>query len=379
MNRPVLTRGAGRREPYVTLSYKWGIGRHFQLTKNNVHHLETCIPLNLLPKTFREAIQVTYDLGFRFFWIDALCIIQDDPVEKLKQIGCMGRIYSHSSLTIFAAAADNSDVGLSFERDSVLVKPTAISVKVELDESTYEFDLFVHKCNDAKPPKALPLYKRGWVLQEEVLSNRGLIFTADQIVWRCLYFDSSETKPGFSMRDDLGTVTGYSFSRLRLCLSSNSVVNDEPRWPSNGRRRGVLDEWYYMVEEYSKRQLTYSHDMIDAVTGISSSIETLWGYTFIAGLFIEDMQLGLLWRIRHNFDEIDMRSGASQLDTTQQSDLMDKRVETYWLRLSANQVRIKSFDGRPNRRGEGAQDSLFVPCPSWSWVSVHGTGSGVAF
>ena len=56
-----------------------------------------------LPKTLQDAIWVTRKLGFRFLWVDALCIILDSTADKIAEIGRMGTICKNSSLTIAAA------------------------------------------------------------------------------------------------------------------------------------------------------------------------------------------------------------------------------------------------------------------------------------
>jgi hypothetical protein len=40
----------------------------------------------------------------------------------------------------------------------------------------------------------IPLFDRGWVLQEEILSSRGLDF-GNELSWRCICHESSESRP----------------------------------------------------------------------------------------------------------------------------------------------------------------------------------------
>ncbi len=47
----------------------------------------------LLPHTIRDAIRVTEGIGEQYIWVDALCIIQDDEVDKAEQIKSMAAIY----------------------------------------------------------------------------------------------------------------------------------------------------------------------------------------------------------------------------------------------------------------------------------------------
>ena len=56
----------------------------------------------VFPKTLSDAIKVCREIGMRYIWIDALCIVQDDPKDKARQ---MGRIYKDANLTIMAASA----------------------------------------------------------------------------------------------------------------------------------------------------------------------------------------------------------------------------------------------------------------------------------
>lgn len=70
------------------------------------------IPWELLPTTFRDAIQVTKGLGIRYLWIDSLCIIQDDDVDWKEESSKMASIYQNSFLTICATAAPDDEAGL---------------------------------------------------------------------------------------------------------------------------------------------------------------------------------------------------------------------------------------------------------------------------
>lgn len=69
--------------------------------------------MSSLPPSFRDAVIVTRELGIRDLWIDSLCIVQDDLDDWRKESAEMGRIYGMSFLTIIAAGASNSQVGVS--------------------------------------------------------------------------------------------------------------------------------------------------------------------------------------------------------------------------------------------------------------------------
>ncbi|EHK19955.1 uncharacterized protein TRIVIDRAFT_155817 [Trichoderma virens Gv29-8] len=54
------------------------------------------IPWNKLPKSFREAMQITRRLGVEYIWINSLCIIQDDSRDWEHEAAIMGKIYEQS-------------------------------------------------------------------------------------------------------------------------------------------------------------------------------------------------------------------------------------------------------------------------------------------
>ncbi|KAK0614435.1 hypothetical protein B0T14DRAFT_570370 [Immersiella caudata] len=60
-----------------------------------------------LPQTIQDAIHVTKSLGFRHLWVDTLCIMQDDVVDKEMQIAAMSLIYGSAFLTITAASSSS--------------------------------------------------------------------------------------------------------------------------------------------------------------------------------------------------------------------------------------------------------------------------------
>lgn len=71
-----LKETAGEKALYVCLSHCWGTDEFIQTTADTISKHKETITWSELPKTFRDAINITFDLGFRFIWIDSLCIVQ---------------------------------------------------------------------------------------------------------------------------------------------------------------------------------------------------------------------------------------------------------------------------------------------------------------
>ena len=74
---------ANERSEHVTLSYCWGQegNEDFVLTQSKLKRKMDIVPLSGLPQTLRDAITITKRLGFRYLWIDALCIPAEDNME----------------------------------------------------------------------------------------------------------------------------------------------------------------------------------------------------------------------------------------------------------------------------------------------------------
>jgi len=76
--RPRLILTGGLSAPYVVLSHCWGAKQTYITTSSNIGQRLAGLSLEEMPLTFRDAITATRALGFRYIWIDSLCILQDD-------------------------------------------------------------------------------------------------------------------------------------------------------------------------------------------------------------------------------------------------------------------------------------------------------------
>jgi hypothetical protein len=50
-------------------------------TTTNLEERKHSIPFDSMPLTFKDAIQITRELGIDHLWIDSLCIPQDSPED----------------------------------------------------------------------------------------------------------------------------------------------------------------------------------------------------------------------------------------------------------------------------------------------------------
>jgi hypothetical protein len=151
---------------YIALSYCWGGEQLYMTTKESFEGRKDSIVHDSLPKTLQDAIKVTSELGYSFIWIDSLCIIQDCPADKAREIARMPSIYNNAILTIAAATAASTVEGFLHKRSTS--NPIINNVQFE-DEYLQVHrggmvELNQYKC------EILPLDSRAWALQEALLS-----------------------------------------------------------------------------------------------------------------------------------------------------------------------------------------------------------------
>jgi hypothetical protein len=56
---------------------------------------QSALPWDTLPRLFQDAILITRRIGYRYLWIDSLCIVQDSPNDWRQEMTRMGSIYKH--------------------------------------------------------------------------------------------------------------------------------------------------------------------------------------------------------------------------------------------------------------------------------------------
>ncbi|KAI8635202.1 heterokaryon incompatibility protein-domain-containing protein [Xylariaceae sp. FL1651] len=279
---------------YVAFSYAWGHGGRFVSTKNNFIVHKHRIPLKPLPRSFAEAFQTTRMLGYRYIWIDALCIIQDDDDDKQRELPRMGDIYQHAVFTIFAEGAPGAFAGIFQERDSCSYRPCTVNATMNTKNGVISEQLTLGTI--VTGPNYLKA--RGWVLQEEILSSRCLSF-GRQICWKCTLSEASETRPSPHPRKTALTEGRATCEdKLRLWLYAPAQMHDTPR--KNWFRWNQYDAWYSVIEEYSTKDLTDESDQLPALSGLADLFQRAHRSKYLAGLWREDLQLGLAWYIASN-------------------------------------------------------------------------------
>jgi len=266
---------------YIALSYCWGKIPFLKTTITNMEALRTSIPWDKLPKTARDAITVTRKLGFRYLWVDSLCIIQGTDRAALldwqKESAKMHEIYGAAFITIAAAKATNAHEGLFDKRP---VEPM-LSCPLESSSENPETVLL-----GTDPPRHLadlePLNTRGWALQEQILSSRILSYGTAGLHWKCHRSCHLETVPEFGPQ-------GIRFTEKESPPDTRLDIHYQ-------QLKLVHMEWKSIIEDYSCRNLTYMTDRLPALYGISELVSRSTKDGYFAGLWSSDLVSQLLWR-----------------------------------------------------------------------------------
>lgn len=302
---------------YITLSHRWGNTDIFKATKSMIAKLQVGIEIEKLPRKFIEAFTVCRKLGYRYIWIDSLCILQDDDDDWRAEASLMGNNYANAELNISATGSKDSDSGLFVQREANLVTP----IKVMISEPGSPFNPGSYYILDPQVWSAgvseAPLNSRGWVFQERLLARRVLHFGQDQLFFECQQKDVCEifplglpTTPTYSCRD-LGAAPIGHFKGL------DPMIDGRRARKERARGRQCVDEslnpyflWAELVETYSRLQLTKATDKLIAVSGLVKLLQTvLSDDQYLAGLWRRHLPYHLLWSKRKH-----LRHGTNSLD-----------------------------------------------------------------
>ncbi|OAQ62849.1 HET domain-containing protein [Pochonia chlamydosporia 170] len=271
---------------YNALSYCWGDDISIKTTVSNMHTLTSGIALGSLPQTLVDAVLLTQELGIKFLWIDALCIIQDSHEDWEKESANMASIYANAHLTIAAASAASATQGFlqhsattgnhQEQKDfSEIIHDddgTQILLKARLIPQYGIHWKWTDNFEDRFPKE--PWSRRGWTLQEQLLSTRLLCISSTEMQWTCWEAEVCECNSKQNKRRQFGGTP--------IALIDDASV--------------IFRLWKKIVEIYSVRSLTYSSDKLPAVSGIAEVVQQKTGSRYIAGLWADNIDLDLLWR-----------------------------------------------------------------------------------
>lgn len=323
-SKPRLCDTRGYTGRYITLTHRWNVlTERSGTTRSNFESRKFSINVNELSKTFQDAIEVTRKLRIQYLWIDALCILQDSQEDWITEAKNMASIYELAWLNIACAGSEEMDGRIFMKRDWRLCRPCRMPHNLSrlsqiqskgMGEDTYaylrsEFNLYSIFAGF--------LNRRGWILQERLLSPRTIYYGKDEIYWECNHMIASETVPwGWTNHSLMAKINSYSdppkrkgdtISAKTLEHTGQDLSNPEAKFkrlnialqPTD--LAPLYEYWYKIIEVYSQKKLTVATDKLPAIHGIARALHRsrmahrVFEECYHNGIWINDLTRQLLW------------------------------------------------------------------------------------
>ena len=278
----------------------------------------------ILTPTFRNAVDVARNLGIRYLWIDSLCIQQTGigwVEDWQREAAVMGEVYRHAFLNIqagrdtealemglFHAPTDRDvepfkiQISRQFVKHRIRFRPPPAPVTINGSYSIVEEDFARDEL------LGNPINRRGWVLQERLLSHRIIHFGAQQVFWECRQLLACETFPEGLPKTipktmaraatrvaraptfDPKSIARTIKRRMTASLNDQQVDNLDPLSPVTMAKPTIttpidprlpvpsfpsltvhrdLFAWFYLAELYSACSLTRETDKLVAISGLA--------------------------------------------------------------------------------------------------------------
>ena len=267
-------------ERYIALSYVWGKTDFFKTKKANRGYLgrqgALCTVQAQPPKTVRDAMELVKALGERYLWVDALCIVQDDASQKYAMVARMHEIYDAAMATIVALSSRDADSGLpglrtrsgpaqrSIERANLQFIALPPTLEEEIKASYWE--------------------SRAWMLQERMLSQKLIYFSASQMHFQCQECVKSEIAVS-SMRTDGFRKTNTIGEGSSPDMELSPLTNQWVRCRNIGETRPLFFPVYScLIQQYTMRGLSHEMDILNAFSGILMHLQNCYGGRYFSGL-----------------------------------------------------------------------------------------------
>jgi hypothetical protein len=262
-------------EAYAAVSYVWGdTGLMDYRTKiDNIQSRRKsgglAATIRKLPEALVQSIRLVHDLGIRYVWIDALCIVQDSSHSWNLNSRAMHLIYGNATLTICAADGESQTGLLALnenQRPQQQIGVYADGVHLILHQPP-EISIQTSKWNT-----------RAWTFQERLLSKRCLIFTRGQIYFQCRSTGMSED----IFADGKGR--GWSLDLVQAPLQLLTELKQRSMW-----------FYAHCVYLYTLRELYQPLDILAAFSGMCKLMEGTMQAPFAFGLPTSHFDFALLW------------------------------------------------------------------------------------
>jgi len=302
---------------YVALSYVWGDIFRGRSASERSQWLDSLVErvgddnptttprrhlcFEKLPATIQDALTLVKLVGWKYLWIDLVCIQQNDKADKQALIGNMHLIYEGASCTIVAAGGSDTEARLHGLHHA----PRRPESVCEIETSNGPLSIAPSRPTLESLLSSTVWSTRGWTFQEFLLSPCCLYFTPSEVFYSCqhhiplfrlpriddclgfgkgrqsewresytletrsintAYCTMSDWNNGSSRRPTQSVQSGASVI-LGLVIDDTDRDSTAP-YAFSGDNRKRFYEYIVFVAEYTKRQLSNTDDAVAAFMGI---------------------------------------------------------------------------------------------------------------
>ncbi|KAK3944455.1 heterokaryon incompatibility protein-domain-containing protein [Diplogelasinospora grovesii] len=298
-NRVRLVRRPPNPVDYVVLSYSWGnpetmppeewarikaAGTKSQNGQPVPDRLNP-FPQWSLPETMHDAITITQNLGFRYIWIDSVCIPKGTDWDT--EASRMHEVYGNAAFTLAACSSTKATDPLLHDRLAWTHRSKECKLR---GQWLYNVQMSLDNVRLGSP-----VAQRAWTLQEERLSPRMVYWTAQRWYWSCAEGEIVELS---QLGCPPSPVADHSWSPPHRFL-------DQCR---SGGDPELHEEWLDIAEAYTRRDLAEPKDRFLAISGLAvrfynakaesgSGNKPLVTEEYLAGLWRDNFARHLAWSV----------------------------------------------------------------------------------
>lgn len=306
--RAVLSETEGQAGCYITLTHRWNEETEAsKTTTSNYRDRLNGFEVQTLPKLYRDVFTIAKKFQVRHVWIDSICIIQDQDDDWKRESPKMAQYYQYSLFTIAGTMPNMADGLLRpYKSDptpweSKLVR---LPYRDKRDAQAGYFYVYRRRARLVDDywdlVRSSILFRRGWVLQEWLLSKRILWYTP-----RGLFLECHTLAPRTPCREMIQLEMANQHLRSHLQLKQSFHFTGG----------SILDIWYRTLEVYTACHLKEpDKDRILALGGLAREIQHIiakqkWATmpslgrmnnVYVSGLWLRDIHHGLLWEEGHS-------------------------------------------------------------------------------
>ncbi|KAH7126392.1 heterokaryon incompatibility protein-domain-containing protein [Dactylonectria estremocensis] len=268
---------------YTAISYTWGPSTNEEAARGISSQPSRPISCNshtiLVTESLYNLLLRVRDYGIpasRHLWIDALCIDQDNPLERTSQVTMMANIYHSASTVLVWLGEEDEDAGRSFRligilgkhcRDCLaLITPQKLTQRDEEVTELLGREFDVSYWNSLAKFWQRRYFTRAWIVQEISLARKAIAICGSHVVdWECVinvsrFLTVTSWTRWVSARLGIGTPATHLFNYM-----VPTIVN------ANKRARDMGDKNIMLYSLIRGRRFTASdpRDKVYAFLGVA--------------------------------------------------------------------------------------------------------------